>query len=65
MNWDQIKGNWRQVADKARQKWAKLTDDDLARVAGNREELAGTLQERYGKARGEARREIDEWRQSL
>ncbi len=65
MNWDQIEGNWHQLAGKARKKWAKLTDDDLARVGGDREELAGTIQERYGKAREEARREVDEWRQSL
>lgn len=65
MDWDQIAGNWRQLAGQARKKWAKLTDDDLARVGGDREELAGTIQERYGKAREEARREVDEWRQSL
>ena len=65
MNWDQIQGNWKQFTGIARQKWAKLTDDDLERVKGNREELEGRIQDRYGKSRDEARREVDEWSKHL
>lgn len=65
MEWDQVKGNWKQFTGKARQKWGKLTDDDLDRIEGNREELEGRIQERYGKNKEEARREVDDWRQSL
>ena len=48
---------------KLRQQWGKLTDDDLARVNGKREELAGRLQERYGYEKDRAEREIDNWMQ--
>jgi uncharacterized protein YjbJ (UPF0337 family) len=61
MNWDTIKGDWKQFKGKARQQWGKLTDDDLDVVEGKREELAGRLQERYGIARDEAERQIDDW----
>lgn len=65
MDWDRIEGNWKQFTGKAKQKWGKLTDDDLDVVAGNREELEGRIQERYGKSKDEARREIDQWKDSL
>lgn len=44
-----------------RQQWGKLTDDDLARMNGKRQELEGVLQERYGMAKDEANRQIDDW----
>lgn len=59
MNWDRIEGNWKQYAGAAKAKWGKLTDDDLASIAGKREQLEGKLQERYGYAKEEARREVD------
>jgi len=61
MNWDQIEGNWKQLKGQARQKWAKLTDSDWDALSGKREELAGRLQERYGYAKEDAERELDEW----
>jgi uncharacterized protein YjbJ (UPF0337 family) len=63
MNWDQIEGNWMKAKGKLRQQWGKLTDDDLTRVNGKREELAGRLQERYGFEKERAEREIDNWMQ--
>lgn len=65
MEWDQVKGNWKKFTGRAKQKWGKLTDDDLDRIEGNREELEGRIQERYGKNKEEAQREVDDWRQSL
>ena len=65
MNWDQIKGNWKQVQGKAKAKWGKLTDDDLAVVEGNRDQLAGKIQERYGYEKERAEREADEFVNSL
>ena len=41
--------------------WGKLTNDDLDVIKGNRRQLAGRIQERYGKAQDEAEREIDMW----
>jgi uncharacterized protein YjbJ (UPF0337 family) len=61
MNWDQIQGSWKQFKGKLQQQWGSLTDDDLDRIEGRQEELAGLIQERYGKTREEAQREIDEW----
>jgi len=61
MNWDRIKGNWREWKGKAKQQWGKLTDDDLDVVDGKREELAGKIQNRYGIAKDEAERQLDEW----
>jgi len=65
MNWDRIEGNWKQFQGKAQQKWGKLTNDDLDIVKGKRTELAGRLQQRYGYARDEAEREIDNWLKSV
>jgi uncharacterized protein YjbJ (UPF0337 family) len=65
MNWDQIQGKWKQVKGTARQKFAKLTDDDLEFIAGNREHFAGRLQERYGIAKEEAERQLEEWQKTV
>ncbi len=61
MNWDRIQGSWTEYKGKAKQQWGKLTDDDLDVVDGKREELAGKIQSRYGIAKDEAERQIDEW----
>ena len=61
MNWDTVEGKWNQVKGSARSTWAKLTDDDVALVAGKRDTLIGRLQERYGVARDNAERQVDEW----
>ena len=65
MNWDTIKGQWKQFSGKVKQKWGKLTDDDLTTIAGKRDELAGKLQERYGYAKDQAERELDAFTRSL
>ena len=61
MNWDQIAGKWSQVKGDIRQKWGKLTDNDLEVVAGSKDKLVGRIQERYGIAKEQAQRELDEW----
>lgn len=61
MNWDQVQGNWKQIKGKVKQQWARLTDDDLGRISGKREELLGLLQQRYGYQKEQAEREIDNW----
>ena len=65
MNWDQIKGNWKQFSGQAKQQWGKLTDDDITRMHGEREELVGRVQERYGIARDEADRQVKQWESGL
>lgn len=61
MNWDRIEGNWKQFKGEIQSTWGQLTRDDIDVIAGNREKLIGKLQERYGRAREEAEREVDEW----
>lgn len=65
MNWDQAKGQWKQLKGSARKQWGKLTDDDLDVIAGERERLAGVIQERYGITREEAERQIASWNPSV
>lgn len=65
MNWDTVKANWKQVQGKAKAKWGKLTDDDLLVIEGKRDELAGKIQERYGYAKEQAERELDDFCKSL
>jgi uncharacterized protein YjbJ (UPF0337 family) len=61
MNWDRIKGNWKQVTGKVKAEWGKLTDADLDVVAGYRDQLAGKIQERYGVAKDEAEKQLAAW----
>jgi uncharacterized protein YjbJ (UPF0337 family) len=48
MNADVIKGKWKQVNGRIKERWGNLTDDDLDVAEGHSEYLAGKLQERYG-----------------
>jgi uncharacterized protein YjbJ (UPF0337 family) len=65
MNWDQISGNWKQLKGKVKEKWGKLTDNDLTTIEGKRDQLAGKLQERYGYAKEQAEKELDEFSRAL
>ena len=59
MNWEQIKGNWNESKGKLRQQYADLTDDELEHAKGSQEELVGLIQQKYGKSKEDAEREID------
>ena len=65
MNNDRIKGQWKQLAGTLKEKWGKLTDDDLMVAEGNSEYLAGRIQERYGVAKDEAERQVREFDRTL
>jgi uncharacterized protein YjbJ (UPF0337 family) len=65
MNWDGLEGKWKQYKGQVREKWGKLTDDDIHVIAGRREQLVGRLQERYGIAKQEASRQADEFLKAL
>ena len=65
MNEDRIKGKWKQLTGTIKEKWGKLTDDDLQVAEGNTEYLAGRVQERYGLAKDEAERQVREFERSL
>ena len=61
MNWDRVQGNWKQFTGKVKEQWGKLTDDDIARINGNRQQLEGELQAKYGYAKDKAKQEVDNW----
>ena len=61
MNWSVIQVDWINFKDKVRTNWVKLTDEDITRIAGRREELIGRLRVRYGFAKAEAGREVEAW----
>ena len=61
MNTDQMKGNWKQLVGKAKEKWGKLTDNDWTVTEGKRDQLVGRIQERYGIAREEAERQVEDF----
>ena len=61
MNWDQIEGKWKQSVGKVKEKWGKLTDDDLTAINGQRDQLIGKIQERYGIAKDVAQKQVDEF----
>lgn len=58
MNADVLKGKWLQLQGEVKQQWGKLTDDDLQRIEGSSDKLAGILQERYGYTRDIAQQKI-------
>jgi uncharacterized protein YjbJ (UPF0337 family) len=65
MNEDKVQGQWKQLAGKAKAQWGKLTDDDLKIIDGNSEYLEGKIQERYGIARDDAKRQVKEFASRL
>ena len=60
MNSDVLQGKWKQVRGKAKEWWGNLTDDDLDVIDGNRDQLIGKLQERYGYSKDQAVREVND-----
>jgi uncharacterized protein YjbJ (UPF0337 family) len=65
MDWNRVEGNWKQFKGAAKEKWGKLTDDDLNVIEGRREQLEGKLQQRYGFAKDQIHRDVDDWFRTL
>ena len=65
MNWDRMEGKWKQLKGGVKERWGKLTDDDLNVIGGKKDQLVGRIQERYGIAKDEAQRQVDEWNKGL
>ncbi|MGH9564128.1 MAG: CsbD family protein [Terracidiphilus sp.] len=64
MNSDQVAGQWKQAKGKIKEQWGKLTDDDLKVIEGNRDQLIGKIQERYGVTREVAQKQVEEWKRT-
>ena len=61
MDWNRVEGNWKQFKGRVKEKWGDLTDDDLDKINGQRDQLEGVIQERYGTAKDQVRKDIDAW----
>ena len=61
MDWNRIEGNWKQFGGRVKEKWGKLTDDDLTVINGRRDQLEGKIQERYGVAKDQVKSDVDTW----
>lgn len=61
MNWDQVEGQWKQMKGQVREKFGKLTDDDMQVIGGKKDQFLGKLQERYGISREQAQKDLDNW----
>ena len=60
-NEDIVQDKWPELKGQVKQKWGKLTDDDIQRLSGTREELTGVLRQRYGYGEAQAEIEINNW----
>jgi uncharacterized protein YjbJ (UPF0337 family) len=58
MNWDVIEGDWKQFKGHVKEKWGKLTDDNIEAIAGKRDQLTGRIQETYGITKDQAERQV-------
>jgi uncharacterized protein YjbJ (UPF0337 family) len=58
---DMLQGKWHELKGQVKQQWGKLTDDDIAKLSGKQEELAGVLQKRYGYTKEKSESEISNW----
>jgi uncharacterized protein YjbJ (UPF0337 family)/ElaB/YqjD/DUF883 family membrane-anchored ribosome-binding protein len=64
MDWNRVEGDWKRMKGKVKEQWGRLTDDDITAIGGRRDQLEGKIQERYGYAKDQVRREIDDWYRS-
>lgn len=61
MNTDILKGKWEQLKGTVQKKWGELTNDEIEQIAGDSKKLTGLIQERYGRSKEDAEKEIKEW----
>jgi uncharacterized protein YjbJ (UPF0337 family) len=62
MNTEELEGKWNQIKGEAKQRWGRCTDDEIDVIDGDHDKLVGKIQERYGKSKDEAKREVDSWK---
>lgn len=65
MNEHTMKGQWNQFSGKVKEKWGELTDNDLTKIDGQRDQLVGRIQERYGIEKDEAERQVTDFESRL
>src|ERR1700731_4943296 len=65
MGWDEVERSWNELKGEVKRQWSKLTDEDVEIIKGKYAELLGLHQERYGHAKEQAEREINDWAKQL
>lgn len=65
MNRNQIEGRWSELRGEAKRRWARLTDDDLAEIDGDRQTLIGRIQARYGDTKQDVERAVERWQREV
>lgn len=65
MNKEQFLGQWKTLKGQVKEKWGKLTDDDLTQIEGKRDQLLGFLQKKYGYSKEKAEAELTRWEQEI
>ena len=65
MNADQLKGKWMRFKGELKQKWGKITDDDLQQIGGSYDRFVGKVQERYGDKKSELMKWADAWHEKI
>lgn len=61
MNWNKLEGKWKQQRGKAMDDWGQLMNDELAAISGRYEHLVGVLQEKFGIAQDESKKQIENY----
>ena len=61
MNKEQLKGQWQQLKGQVKERWGKLTDNELTQIDGKYDQLIGKIQERYGCQKEEAEEQFSTW----
>jgi len=64
MNKDIVAGKWKEYSGKVKEKWGKLTDNELTEINGKREALLGKLEKHYGYAKDQAEEELSSFEKS-
>ena len=61
MNINEVKGKFNELKGNFKQKWGELTDDDWTYISGSKDKLLGILQQKYGRSKEQAQREVDDF----
>ena len=61
MNWSTIENSWQSYKGDAKQRWSKLSDEQIDDTMGKREQLASRVQQAYSISKDEADRQISDW----
>jgi uncharacterized protein YjbJ (UPF0337 family) len=61
MNREQFSGKWHEFKGKVKQKWGKITDNEISQINGDYERLVGMIQKHYGYAKEQAEKELKNW----